>query len=459
MATPNLGITKPVIHTTLDPEWSQDINAGTDLIDAHDHSPGKGAPIHSNAIDIDANLSMQGYDLTNLNQLTFNRAATVPTGVYSFYWYSNELWLQNGGGVPLQLTQNSGTKLLVENIDVSTTSMASTITAGLSPYTIDANDAYTYYKCDSPTPITINLPYASSVSSGRFYIFKDISGNAPSAPISIIAAGTNKIDRVNTATTIEYPYGWIILTSDGATNWYILKSGLVLRDSTLADGFTLMYNATSNEWVPSLYPVPDGSDTQKGIVQFGGDLAGSTTSQQVDYIRGIISPEVDAFGHIPGVDSTHAVVIASDGQHALEYVQINNLHIDPAAAIDGSKISPDFAAQDIVTTGSITAKNANIYGLSLTPISATTDTNITSQTNTLVTLDSTSAAFYVKLPNPATNANRTIIIKDIAGKLSTNQVTIKPYSSENINGMSYDKIISADYGTWILWTDGTNWYV
>lgn len=45
MTTPKMGMTLPVIGITTDPTWSQQLLAALALIDAHDHSTGKGAAL------------------------------------------------------------------------------------------------------------------------------------------------------------------------------------------------------------------------------------------------------------------------------------------------------------------------------------------------------------------------------------------------------------------------------
>lgn len=78
MATKNLGLDKPVRNESGD-VWTEKIRDNYDLIDAHDHSHGKGAPISSTAIDVDSTLSLNDHDLTDVNSITFSDGTTQTT--------------------------------------------------------------------------------------------------------------------------------------------------------------------------------------------------------------------------------------------------------------------------------------------------------------------------------------------------------------------------------------------
>ena len=71
-----------------------------------------------------------------------------------------------------------------------------------------------------------------------------------------------------------------------------------------------------------------------------------------------------------------------------------------------------------------------------------------------------SGARYVQLPAVATaTADRRYYIKDKSGNAATNNITIKTDGSEEIDGSSSDLVISTNWASIQIVTDGTKWYV
>lgn len=68
----------------------------------------------------------------------------------------------------------------------------------------------------------------------------------------------------------------------------------------------------------------------------------------------------------------------------------------------------------------------------------------------------TSSARTINLPAPANNAY--IIVKDITGSASSNNITIARNGSESIDGVAGNKTLDLDYGGWIIVSDGTDWF-
>jgi hypothetical protein len=67
----------------------------------------------------------------------------------------------------------------------------------------------------------------------------------------------------------------------------------------------------------------------------------------------------------------------------------------------------------------------------------------------------TSSARTVNLPPP--KAGRIVIVKDVTGGAASYTLTIDPYASEQIDGVS-SKTITTAYGSSAFYSDGTNWF-
>lgn len=77
----------------------------------------------------------------------------------------------------------------------------------------------------------------------------------------------------------------------------------------------------------------------------------------------------------------------------------------------------------------------------------------------VVLIDSNSSAFDLTLPSPSLNVGKIFRIKDVGNYLSTNQVTLKRFLTEKINGYAADYLLQADEGFWQLTSDGTDWII
>lgn len=71
-------------------------------------------------------------------------------------------------------------------------------------------------------------------------------------------------------------------------------------------------------------------------------------------------------------------------------------------------------------------------------------------------VDSSGGTITLTLPAPVNGA--TFKIKDSTGNFGTNPVTLARNGSEEIEGLAADYLLEADWGSWDLVSDGTNWF-
>lgn len=92
-----------------------------------------------------------------------------------------------------------------------------------SDYSIAATDDY--IGCDSSgtmAGLTLTLPAANTVLSGKRVIVKDEGGSATSKNISLAPNGTDKIDGVNASESLLVNYESITLVCNGVDGWFII---------------------------------------------------------------------------------------------------------------------------------------------------------------------------------------------------------------------------------------------
>lgn len=166
--------------------------------------------------DWNDDLSAQSHNLTTLRSTRYNNQGSVLNGVGDlncFYFKSGEAYVNDGTGQAIQLTNNGVVNVTATN-NWSVTSTATN-------YTINSSDPYAVinYATWSGNRI-LTLPLANTVSAGRFYFIKDLTGNAniSTNTIAITASGSDTVDGA-VSHTIRIAYGAALAISDGTSKW------------------------------------------------------------------------------------------------------------------------------------------------------------------------------------------------------------------------------------------------
>lgn len=111
--TVNMSLELPVPTTTPGPEWASELNAALEVVDAHDHTPGKGVPVPTNGLAIDADLPFNSNKATELKSTQYDSQSTPLSGVgeaNSLQYVNGDLWSVNSSGVAFPIT--SGTSVV-----------------------------------------------------------------------------------------------------------------------------------------------------------------------------------------------------------------------------------------------------------------------------------------------------------------------------------------------------------
>lgn len=124
-------------------------------------------------------------------------------------------------------------------------------------------------------------------------------------------------------------------------------------------------------------------------------------------------------------------------------------------------IDPDGAAtfaQAVTLSGDVTAS----ADFSLAGALSTSTRSISSSGNSaaddhVILVDSSGGAVTVTLRSEDVEDGREIVVKDSGGSAATNNVTVATEASETIDGAA-TSVISTNYGSNKLVSDGTNWF-
>lgn len=215
--TTNLSLNLPTVSVTLGPTWANQVNAAFEVIDAHDHTSGKGAQVPTAGLNINADLDFSSYRATTLMSTQFTSQASTLTGATnanSVYVSSGDLYFTNSAGSAIQLTSGGSIVSSPGNAQIFEYQGVS------SDLIINSSDTFVYLAVDTTTTRNITLPAASAVTAGRIYVVKDVSGQSLDNNITLTAAGADNIDGASTQ-TLNSEYGSWTIVGDGSSNWYI----------------------------------------------------------------------------------------------------------------------------------------------------------------------------------------------------------------------------------------------
>jgi len=261
--TPNMSMLLPIPTVTPGPTYASENNDAFEVIDQHDHTPGKGLPIPSNGLNINNDLPFNGYNAGILRSTQFQNQGSplsLPGDISSLYVSNGNLYYNNSIGQQVQLT--SGAALNASSIGgiggdyvgsgalVFYTSLNRTFTfwsATNVPANLDAGSITIREVALSPNGITIQSPtgLASSYSV-------TLPPALPSGPSFLTIDASGQISN-NIPTTQLAPAG-VIQMFGGLTPpaGYLICDGSAVSRTTYSALFTA---------INTNYGVGDGSTT------------------------------------------------------------------------------------------------------------------------------------------------------------------------------------------------------
>lgn len=213
-----MSLTLPTVSVTLGPTWATQLNAALELIDAHDHSSGKGTRIKTSGLDINADLSFGDFKATDLVSTQYTDQDATLAGASnssSVYSKDGDLYWTNGSGVAVQVTSGASVITSAASLETVATNEFS------ADVTIAPSDAYVVLNMDMSAARQVTLPLASAVAAGRIYVIKDATGQAETNTLTVAKQGSDTIDGA-TSQTITSNYGSIFVVGDGSSKWRII---------------------------------------------------------------------------------------------------------------------------------------------------------------------------------------------------------------------------------------------
>lgn len=76
-----------------------------------------------------------------------------------------------------------------------------------------------------------------------------------------------------------------------------------------------------------------------------------------------------------------------------------------------------------------------------------------------VNVNTSGGPVTLQLPNPASNPHVEFEVKDSVGTFGTNNCTLARNGAEKIEGVAANRVLSAPWGSYRIYTDGTDWFL
>lgn len=221
--TPNMSLPVPTVGEAGGPLYAQLIDNCLTIIDAHDHTAGSGVQITPDAMNINADLSMGGNNLTSARSLRLSPQSAVLVGssdLGCLYEVGVDLYYNDGNGNNVRITQSgavAGTPGSISNLTSPASASYATATFtfqsdALTPANIDGGSFILRNITASSNGITLSPP--GSLSSNYTITLPalpastqplsiDTSGNMSAAPLTMSQLATSVTEKFTTSPTVQ----------------------------------------------------------------------------------------------------------------------------------------------------------------------------------------------------------------------------------------------------------------
>lgn len=293
----------PVVGSTTDPEWATEIANALQLIKDHLHlgTSDDAGKITVAALDINSDLPFSGNNLITLRSAIFQNLSSDPAGIQdicSLYFKNGNFFINNQAGAHVQVTNGTGLNISTGVANLYPSTIITTNTSILN------TDTFIYIEVNTTSARSLFLPGANTVSAGRFYYIKDISGLSEANAISLVPNGTDKIDTVNANYSLKTNFGSWLLFCDGSSNWYVSQFSNASHNAGSFDstGTNMVLNSKSN------YLVLESNLANVTLAPNGTISLTSDGAAGIYLTSGSVGLQVSGFSDFNGVTNFHDTV-------------------------------------------------------------------------------------------------------------------------------------------------------
>lgn len=201
-ATPNMQLTLPEVLVTSGPQYATQINTALDVVDAHDHSAGKGVRITPSGLNINSDLTFANNQATNVKAVALLSQASVAT-LSAIYNKNGNLFFRDGSGNEIQLTAAGALNVSSVGAITGLTSPASASFVLLNDSFVFQNNATTYAKLEIGDvkiyPRGVSVGTAQAVT-----LIADSTTSAYNLNLPVSAPSDYQLMRMKTSSASEF---------------------------------------------------------------------------------------------------------------------------------------------------------------------------------------------------------------------------------------------------------------
>lgn len=110
-----------------------------------------------------------------------------------------------------------------------------------------------------------------------------------------------------------------------------------------------------------------------------------------------------------------------------------------------------------VTVGTSAQVHQIVGGVRFTYRAVAGDITLDATTTDLLLGVDTTSARSITMPTPA--SGRFFLVQDETGSAGTNNITLVRAGSEKIGGVAASRVLATNWGSWIVWSNGTDWFI
>ena len=196
--TPNMSLVVPEVLVTTGPQYATQINAIMDVIDAHDHSSGKGVRITPSGLNINNDLPFNNNSATNIKAVQLAQQTSVSTNA-AIYNKGGDLYYRRGDGTEVRITTAAGVNVSgVGGITGLTNPAAATYTPLATTFSW-LSDASTYAKTGTGD-LSIYSRFGATNVVQAVTLVADLATSAYSLRLPAAGPADNQLMRMKAAT-------------------------------------------------------------------------------------------------------------------------------------------------------------------------------------------------------------------------------------------------------------------
>jgi hypothetical protein len=244
--SPNMNLPVPVTGVDPGPDYANNVNNSLNLVDAHDHSPGKGVLVTPAGLNINVDLTMNNNNLISSRALRLQTQPSTPSNpsdLQEMYSKGGDLYYIDGVGNNVRITQSGGIAGSPGSISGLVPPASATYVSGTSTFVwqsgvnlaanLDGGSLILRNLTVSSPGLTLSPPTLSSnytitlplLPAARSYLTIDNSGNmAVGAVYGGFANTTSGTFSTTSATFVPVTNQSVSITTNGGGTSIILQA-------------------------------------------------------------------------------------------------------------------------------------------------------------------------------------------------------------------------------------------